>query len=475
MVNVLMGIVRSKVNAVLLGPGGVGLMGLYSSISQIVGTLTGMGIGSSGVRQIAEAAGTGDQIRIARTIMTLRRVALFLGLTGALALFLFRKPICQMTFGNMEHAGEVGILAILIFLGEVAGGQAALIQGMRRIGDLARRSIIGAVLGTMASATIIYFYRERGIVASFIAIATLELLSSWWFARKIQVERVTLRWKELWGEARPLLALGLVLTSSGLIAAGGAYVTQLIIVRQFSMDAVGLYRSAMTLSVVYAGFILQAMGTDFYPRLTAVAKDHPTCNRLVNEQAEVGLLLAVPGILATLTFTPLIIHAFYSAKFVPAVDILRWQILGILLRVGSWPMAFILLAKELKKMFFWTELASGGLYVGLIYFCLRMWGLTGAGIAFFGGYLVYWWMIFFLVRRVTGFAWSKANLRLGKVLLPTVVLVFASSLLLPATPAIIIGSLVTLAVTIYNFRVLRSAVGSEGFEFLSKGIRRLVG
>jgi len=472
---VLMGIIRSKVNAVLLGPGGVGLIGLYSSISRFAGMLAGMGIGSSGVRQIAEATGTGDRMRIARTIMTLRRVALFLGLTGTLVLFLFRKPICQMTFGNLDHTFEVGLLATLIFLGEVATGQAALIQGMRRIGDLARRNILGAVLGTAASATIIFFYRERGILISFIAIATLELVSSWWYARKIKVEPVTMEWKDLWGEARPLLALGLVITSSGLIAAAGAYVTQMIIVRQFNLAAVGLYGAAMTLSSVYVRFILQAMGTDFYPRLTAVAQDHPTANRLVNEQAEVGLLLAVPGILATLTFAPLVIHLFYTADFIPAADILRWQILGVILQVASFPMGFILLAKELKQMFFWTELASGSLYVGLFYFCLKMWGLTGAGVAFFANYLVYWLMIFILARRVTGFAWSRANTRLMTVLLPAVVLVFLSSLLLPPAPAIIIGSLVTLGAAIYNFRVLRNAVGSEGFEFLGKGIRKLVG
>ena len=138
-------------------------------------------------------------------------------------------------------------------------------------------------------------------------------------------------------------------------------------------------------------------------------------------------------------------------------------------------MGFILLAKELKQIFFWTELASGSLYVGLVYFFLKLWGLTGAGVAFFANYLVYWGMIFLVARRVTGFTWSQTNARLAMVLLPAVSLVFLSSLLLSATPAIIIGSLVTLAVAIHNFRVLRNAVGSEGFEFLSKGIRRLVG
>ena len=91
------------------------------------------------------------------------------------------------------------------------------------------------------------------------------------------------------------------------------------------------------------------MGADFFPRLTAVAQDNSECNRLVNEQAEVGLLLAGPGVLGTLTFAPLVIQLFYSARFGPAVEILRWICLGMMLRVASWPMGYILLAKGARQ------------------------------------------------------------------------------------------------------------------------------
>ena len=42
------------------------------------------------------------------------------------------------------------------------------------------------------------------------------------------------------------------------------------------------------------------------------ATDNRECNRLVNEQAEMSLLLAAPGILGTLTFTPLVIQLLAS-------------------------------------------------------------------------------------------------------------------------------------------------------------------
>ncbi len=56
------------------------------------------------------------------------------------------------------------------------------------------------------------------------------------------------------------------------------------------------------------------MGSDFYPRLTAAARDHAECNRLVNEQAQISLLLAGPDA-RNLTFAPLVISIFYAVTF----------------------------------------------------------------------------------------------------------------------------------------------------------------
>src|SRR5690606_30077475 len=61
LVNVAFSVLRMKAIAVLLGPGGVGLMSLYTSMADLTQTLAGLGIQASGVRQIAEAAGTGDE------------------------------------------------------------------------------------------------------------------------------------------------------------------------------------------------------------------------------------------------------------------------------------------------------------------------------------------------------------------------------------------------------------------------------
>ncbi|MEO0248192.1 MAG: oligosaccharide flippase family protein, partial [candidate division WOR-3 bacterium] len=285
-INILIGIVRTKFMAMLLGPAGVGLIGMYQAVIEMVGMVTGLGIGSSGVRQIAEAAGSGDETRIARTVYTLRRTALFLGVIGMLVTMALSTPLSFFTFGNREHAWAIAVLGVTLLMGSVSSGQAALVRGMRRIADLASMSVIGAVLGTGLSVPIIYLWGEKGIVPSLLAVSAATILPSWWYARRIKVRGVSLYVGEIIREARGLVSLGLVFMASGVMVTGVMYLIRVLVVSGLGMESVGLYQSATTLSTMYIGIVLNAMGMDFYPRLTAVAEDNAAINRLVNEQTE---------------------------------------------------------------------------------------------------------------------------------------------------------------------------------------------
>ena len=77
--------------ALLLGPSGFGLFGLYGSIADLTQNIAGLGVNSSGVRQIAEAAGSGDEERMARTAAILRRTSLVLGILGAVLLAILQS------------------------------------------------------------------------------------------------------------------------------------------------------------------------------------------------------------------------------------------------------------------------------------------------------------------------------------------------------------------------------------------------
>jgi PST family polysaccharide transporter len=468
MINVGLSMVRTKVLALLLGTSGMGLFGDFGTISDLVRTVAGMGINFSGVRQIAEAVGTGEQDRIARTVTALRRVALATGALGALILLIFCRQFSWMMFKDYAHAPDVALLALVVFFADVSAGQGALIQGMRRIGDLARMSVWGALFGTVFSIPIIYVWRERGVVPSLVCAAAMTILTSWWYARKIKVPRVGLTWREMKTETSGLLQMGVVFMASGFMTMGMAFLVRAIITRKIGLEASGLYQSAWVLGGVYMTYILQAMGADFFPRLTAVAKDNEECNRLVNEQVEIGLLVGGPGVLATLAFAPLVIQLFYSSKFGPAEDLLRWICMGMLLRVTSWPMGYFFVAKGARKIFFWSELGSNLAYVSLIWIFVQEFKLTGAGIAFFGSYVLYTFAVYLIMRRLSGFRWSTANLRVAALIGPLMAMVFVSQKFLPPLAAGIFGAAVTVFAGILSMRTLCTLVPLKKFPRLAQ-------
>jgi enterobacterial common antigen flippase len=443
--NIVIGIVRTKAMAVLLGPSGFGLFGLYGSIVDLTQNLAGMGVNSSGVRQIAAAVGSGNNERIAQTAAVLRRTSVLLGLLGATLLVVFSGPISRLSFGNMQHGTAIALLSVALFMRLVSGGQGALIQGMRRIGDLAKMNVLAALLGAFASIILVFFFRERGVVPSLISVAAMTLLASWWYSGKSELSFATVSLDDLRGEAWSLLKLGSAFMASGFMTMGVAYVVRVMVLRKVGIDAMGLYQSAWTLGGLYIGFVLQAMGADFYPRLTACADNNTQCNRLVNEQTFVGLLLAAPGIIATLTLAPVVLTVLYAAKFTGAVEVLRWICLGAMLQVVSWPMGFIIIAKGRQGWFFTSELTWTVVAVTLAWACIRAFGLKGAGVAFFGSYVFHTILSYTIARRLSSFHWSNKNLQVGLIQCSLVAITFGSVCLLSAPSALVIGMVALLS------------------------------
>jgi PST family polysaccharide transporter len=470
-VNVAIGIVRTKAMAVLLGPAGFGLFGLYGSILNLTQSIAGMGINSSGVRQIAGAVGSGNAERMAQTTAVLRRTAIFLGVLGAGLLVVFSRQVSTLTFGNNQHAAAVALLSLAVFFQLVSGGQAALIQGTRRIADLAKMGVLGALFGALISIPTVYFLREKGVVPSLVAVAATTIFTSWWYSRKIHVQTPSITASQVGHEAAALLRLGFAFMSSGMVMMGVAYAVRIIVLRQVGFAATGFYQSAWTLGGLYVGFILQAMAADFYPRLTARADDDLVCNRLVNEQARVGLLLAGPGAIATLTFSPVLISLLYSAKFAGSVVVLRWICLGAALQVITWPMGLIIMAKGKAGLLVFCEVAWGVVHVALAWACVTAFGLTGAGIAFFGSYVFHVGLIYPIVRGLSGFHWSRENNRTSFFLLALIAAVFCGRYILPPVWAAFFGTLVVALTVAYSIRVLSTLVT---LEEIPRPLQRLI-
>ncbi len=427
-VNIIVGLLRLKVAAVLLGPAGVGLIGLLTNLAGTAAAVAGLGIGNVGTRQIAEAVGYKNVASLAATRRALFWGSLALAILGSAVFWALRDALAVRVLGDTTLSGDVGWLALVVGLTVAASSQTALLTGLRRIGDLARVSVLSALLSAVLSVGALMMFGRGGLTAFVIAAPLASFLVGYLYVTrlpKIEIERTP--FPVLAAQWRILAKLGAAFMIAGLAGTVGQLLVRVLIQRQLGDDAVGYFQAAATISLTYIGLVLVAMGADYYPRLTAAIHDHRLVNRMVNEQTEVGLLLAGPFFLAMIGLAPWLIALLYSTSFHPAADVLRWMALGDVLKVASWPLGFILLAAGDGRTFMLTESLAAGVYVLLTLIGLAMIGIVATGVAFVGVYVVLLPIVYWLARQKTGFRWTTTVWRLFRLLLLAAMTVLAAA------------------------------------------------
>lgn len=426
-INILVGLVRIKVAAVLLGPAGVGLIGLLTSLAGTASTIAGLGIGNVGTRQIAKANGLDNVDAMAAARRALFWGTLALAVLGSAIFWAFRGVLALRLLGDASLSTEVGWLALVVGFTVAAASQSALLNGMRRIGDMAKVSVLSALLSTLFGVGALLIWGRSGLIV-FVAATPLAsfVLGHIYAARIPKIISSPTPLPELSRQWSVLARLGIAFMIAGVAGMLGQLLVRTLVQKQLGLDALGYFQAATTISITYIGFVLTAMGTDYYPRLTAAIDDHSAVNRMVNEQTEIALLLAAPILAAMMGFAPWVIELLYASSFYPATAVLRWQVLGDVLKICSWPLGFIILAAGDGRTFMLTESVAVGVFVLLTWILLPFQGVVATGLAFLGMYLVYLPLVYALARRRTGFRWSN------RVLVQVSVLLFVLSIVMLA-------------------------------------------
>ncbi len=457
---ILTGVVKNKVLALIIGPAGLGLVGLYLSIISVVATISGMGINGSGVRHIAAAVSENDNEKLSITCTAVRISSFVFGLVGAISLIVFREQVSVLAIGKSGYGAVVAWLGLGVLATNVSNAQISLLNGLRKLGDLARINVTGALLGLPIACIAVLLWKTNGVIAALVGGNLATLTASWWFYNKSEIPKVKIgrNWNLVLVQLRELLGLGTVLMLSALMTASVQFCVRAYLSQTMGIEATGHFQASWSISMLYLGFVLNAMATDFYPRLSMVAKDSSETNNLVNEQMEVALLLTGPVILGMLSFTPQIISILYSKAFYETTSILRWQILGDLFKVACWPMGFILLAHGRSALFFAAELTWNLAYLSIIYMGLGIWGVNITGIAFLVAYILLFCVNWVIVHRLTRFRFTRYNLRLllMYVLCSIIVYCFADT---NNVMFFAMSLLITLALGVYSIRRLCNSVG----------------
>lgn len=426
--NIFIGIVRNKVIAILLGPSGVGIAGIFQSIVELVKNGTGLGINFSGVKNIAES--NTDPQKVSRTILVLRRWEFSTGLIGTLIIVFLCNFFSNYSFGNNAYTYSIALMSVTLLISAVSAGQLAILQGLRKIKDMAKATLLGSVLGTVISLPLYGWLGTSGIVPAMILTALGSLIVSWLYAKKIKTLEVNISFSETFHEGLGMAKLGFFIVFNGFVATASLYFVRILIRSHLGMDSVGNFQAVWVISTMYINILLNSMLADYFPRLSSIKDDTEASNKLINQQLEMTLLVGTPMLMGMITFASLAMSILYTNSFQSAIPVLKWQMMASFFTFVSYTIGVLYLSKNKGWYAIISETIRQAVYLSFVYFGWNYFGFNVLGIGFLGANFICLLFVIYSANRLNSFSFSSTNIKQVFILFGFVALTLIVSLYL---------------------------------------------
>ena len=452
--NVLIGLVRNKFVAVLLGPGGMGLVSLFNTTVQLISQATHLGISFSAVRHISENYDAGETEKAAHYVKVVRGWCLLTALLGMLVCVVIGPLLNYTTFTWGDHTLHFVLLAPAIGMIAITGGETAILKGQRKLGALALVQITAALASLAISIPIYYLFWQAGIVPVIVLMAFVTMCATLWFSLRIFPLQLSGA-RGILGEGMDMVRLGVAFTLAGIAGSAAEMVVRSYLNVVANLDVLGLYNAGYMLTITYAGMVFSAMETDYFPRLSGVNRDVEQTNYTVNRQMEVSLLIIAPMLTALIALLPILIPQLFTSEFNPVIPMAQVTALAMFFKVLTLPVAYITLARGYSMTFLVLETAYYVVFVLLIVLGYEHWGLLGTGVAITLAHVFDYLMINLYAYKKYGYRVSATVSRYAIVLFALGFLTYACTILLDGIVYWTVEFLLVLASCLYSLQILR--------------------
>ncbi len=452
---ILIGLVRSKFVALLIGPVGMGLSSMYMSSLMMMITIFGLGINSSVVRDLSKASDEGDLMHFAIIVKVFRRILYIQSVLGLLCVIAMSSYLSSWAFKSSDKILDYCFLSLIVFFTLLTQGNTAILIGLRKIKLTALCSLIGSIVTLLTSIPFFYFFGIKGIVPGLIVSTFSDYLITYLFVRRISLPKCQIGRKETLSLGKPMVTLGIAMVFASLSGNITTYLINLSITRFGGLSDLGLFNAGMSMTLQSVMLVFSAMSADYYPRLVASLSSRSRMNTTINQQSEILLYLSVPVLALFMLMAPLIISVLLSSEFQVIRNFIRILCLGMLFKAASYALGYVSFAKGDKYVYVFLEGVYGNLMnlalsVGMYY----LWGLTGLAYSFVLNYLLYLFIVGLVDRKRYHYRMSKSVKFVLFVSVISLALLLALNYMLSVTGYYLIGSLLCIMVLIYNLNKL---------------------
>lgn len=376
----LIGLVRNKFMALLLGTAGVGFNALFVSMQNFASQCTNLGISFGAVPKLSEYYEEQQEEQLEYHIQVIRlwsMIAAGLGFLFCVAVSPLMNDL-SFTWGN--HTLHYAMLGVSVAMLTLTGGETAVLKATRRLGALAKIQIYTAIISVLVSIPLYYYYGHSGVIPVIVSMAAVTMVATIRYSYRSYPLR--LQWTgSVLKSGAGMIRLGVAFVLAAAVGSASEMFIRAFLNVEGGLGDVGLYNAGFMLTITYAGMVFSSMEQDYFPRLSAVSKDVEKTNETVNKQMEVSLLLLAPMLVALLTALPVLVPLLFSNEFLPVVEMAQVAVLAMYFKVLNLPVAYITLARSKSLAYLLLETTYFVVLVVGVMAGFRMWGIWGTGLA----------------------------------------------------------------------------------------------
>jgi PST family polysaccharide transporter len=390
------GFIVVKVVAVQIGPKGIAFVGQFQNTTAILTMLATAAITTGVVKYLAEHKE--DPVKREEIINTAFLIIFFSSLIISLFVMSTSGFLSEAAFKTKNFWIVYFLFGLFTMAISFNALFSAILNGLKEIKKFTIVNICSSLIGVVITVFSALFFGLIGVLIAGTATAIII------FVINIYIfNRLGIKWKpnfKVWDKpvVKMLSAFSLMAVVTGFVAPAMQILVRDRIILQFSVADAGYWQAVTKISDYYLSFITSVLGVYYMPRLSEIQSKAELKNEIFKGYK---IILPVVGIIAFLIWVlkGFIIQVLFTPEFSPMKPLFTYQLLGDFFKIGSWLLAYLMIAKAMTKTYIATEIIFAASYVVLSYYFMNHYGIIGATYSFCINYALYWLSMWALMRK----------------------------------------------------------------------------
>lgn len=386
----------TKVVAIKIGPAGIAYLGQFQNTTAILTMLATGAINTGVIKYLAQYQN--DPEKKQEIINTSFVIVFCCSLFISLFVMATSGYLSVAAFKTIQFWIVYFLFGLFTMTISFNGLFLAILNGLKEIKIFTIVNISSSIIGVTITVIFANYFGIIGVLISSTALSTLVFLINIYYFKKLGI-----KWKpnfKKWDKKilKMLTGFSIMAIVTGLVVPTMQILIRNKIINDFSIKEAGYWQAVTKISDYYLTFITSVLVVYYMPRLSEIKFKQELKAEIFKGYK---LILPVVGVLALLIwlFKDFIIYVLFTPEFSAMKPLFTFQLLGDFFKIGSWLLAYLMVAKAMTKTFIYTEIIFGASNVALSYLLINHFGIIGATYAFCINYFLYWIFMWFLMKK----------------------------------------------------------------------------